>query len=286
MAMIMKPLPAHGVWYGLPLADGSRWNITAGDEEAIPIVSQLGHVMRLRATSGIIEGPNKHKTRRLLVRMKTLDSPFPLTSENDDTVVCTLSSSDLQGGRYVNLVKLSLILAQGTQSRGGILVHGALAVREDMGVILAAPSGTGKTTASKRLPLPWRSLSDDTTLVVRDMQGNYFAHPWPTWSRFLDEGTGGVWNVQKAVPIKGIFFLLQAANDRLERIGAGQAVCLLGESVEQASAFMAIRLCKKDLLALHLERFDNLCALAKNVPAYLLYISLTGNFWQEMGKVL
>ena len=31
---------------------------------------------------------------------------------------------------------------------------------------------------------PWRSLCDDATLVVRDASGRYWAHPWPTWSRF------------------------------------------------------------------------------------------------------
>jgi SynChlorMet cassette protein ScmC len=282
----MKSLPAQGVRYDLALADGSRWNIAAGDEEVILIVSQFGHAMRLRATSDVLERPNNDKTHQLLVRMKTWDSSIPLASENDEAVVCLLPPSNFQSGFYVNLMKLSLILAQEAQTRGGVLVHGALAERDGMGVILAAPGGTGKTTASNRLPPPWRSLSDDTTLVVRDLQGNYYAHPWPTWSRFLDGGTEGVWNVQKAVPVKGIFFLVQAASDQVERVGSGQAVCLLGESVRQASAFMTVGKCKEDLQALHIERFNNLCTLAKVVPAYLLHISLTGNFWQEMGKIL
>jgi SynChlorMet cassette protein ScmC len=276
------------VRYDFALADGSRWNIAAEDEGVIPIVSQLGHAMRLRATSGAMDCSRPDHLRHLLVRAGTCASATycsnPLVSENDGAVVCILSPSNLTSGLYVNLVNLSLILAQTTQTRGGILVHGALAERDGMGVILAAPSGTGKTTASNRLPAPWRSLSDDTTLVVRDLHGKYFAHPWPTWSRFLDGGPGGVWNVQKAVPVIGVFFLVQAANDQVERVGPGQAVCLLGESVEQASISMALGKCKEDLRALHLERFNNLCALAKIVPAYLLHFSLTGKFWQEMEK--
>ena len=155
-----------------------------------------------------------------------------------------------------------------------------------MGVILAAPSGTGKTTASNRLPAPWRSQCDDTTLVVRDAQGNYWAHPWPTWSRFLNGGPGGTWDVQNAVPVKGIFFLVQGLDDRVERVGSGQAVSLLGESVGQASMFMAPGLSKEETRALHLERFNNLCALARVVPTHLLYTSLTGAFWREIEQAL
>jgi SynChlorMet cassette protein ScmC len=154
-------------------------------------------------------------------------------------------------------------------------------------VILAAPGGTGKTTASNRLPAPWRSLCDDTTLVVRDPQGNYQAHPWPTWSRFLDGGPGGTWDVQSAVPLKGIFFLVRAVEDRVERVGPGQAVGLLMECVRQASTLTPRGgLFKEEIRALHLEWFDNLCVLARVIPVHTLHISLIGAFWQEIEQAL
>ncbi len=153
-------------------------------------------------------------------------------------------------------------------------------------MILAAPGGTGKTTASGRLPAPWRSLCDDTTLVVRDSRGNYWAHPWPTWSRFLGGGAVGTWDVQTAVPLKGVFFLSQAAEDRVESLGPGHAVSLLVECAGQASQLMARGLSKEATRALHLERFDNLCALARAVPAHALRISLTGAFWQVIEQTL
>ena len=49
---------------------------------------------------------------------------------------------------------------------------------------------------------------------------------------------------------------------------------------------MARGLGKEETRALHLERFDNLCALARVVPAHLLHISLTGAFWQEIERAL
>ena len=278
------------VLYSLVLADGSRWGIAAVDEKAASIVSQLGCVMQLCMNTGANEPSHHGNPCRLFVQIDAhttaADCYVPLASENDGVVVCDLSPCDRWGGPHVNLVRLSLVFAREAQARGGVLIHGALAERDGMGVILAAPGGTGKTTASNRLPAPWRSLCDDTTLVVRDPQGNYWAHPWPTWSRFLDGGPGGTWDVQNAVPVKGIFFLARALEDRVERVGPGQAVSLLGECVGQVSTFMAPGLWKEELHALHLEQFNNLCVLARVTPAHVLHISLTGAFWQEIEQAL
>ncbi len=281
----------HGVRHHLVLADGSGWEIAAADEEAASIVSQLGCVMQLRVTTDAAGAPPGGRPCRLLVQVdahntSVADCYVPLAADNDGVVLCVLSPSDDWGGPHVNLVRLSLVFAREAQARGGVLIHGALAQRDGTGVILAAPGGTGKTTASNRLPPPWRSRCDDTTLVVRDPQGNYWAHPWPTWSRFVDGGPGGSWDVQDAVPVKGIFVLAQATEDRVERVGPGQAVSLLGECVGQASTFMTPGLSEEGLHALHLERFHNLCALSRALPVHVLRLSLTGAFWQEIEHAL
>ncbi len=285
--------PTQGVSHNLVLADGSRWEIAAGDagdKEAAAIVSKLGEAMQLHVTQGAGK-PQQHSNRcRLLVHVDAhapvVDGFVPLASKNDGIVVVSLDPCDRWGGPYFNLVRLSLILAREAQARGGFLIHGALAESGGMGVILAAPGGTGKTTASDRLPAPWRSLSDDTSLVVRDPLGNYWAHPWPTWSRFQDGGAGGTWDVQAAVPLKGIFILARAVGNQAERVGPGHAVSLLVECVGQASWFMAPGLGKEELQALNMERFENLCALARIISVHVLHISLTGPFWQEIDKAL
>ena len=286
----LNPLLSKEVRYDLVLADGSHWQIIAGDKEAGSIVSQLGCAMQLRMSTDISKPSKRSNLFRLLVQVdrhtSAADFSVPLASENNGVVTCVLSPSRRWGSPYINLVKLSLILAREAQSLGGVLIHGALAERDGMGVILAAPGGTGKTTASNRIPSPWQSLCDDTTLVVKDPQGNYWAHPWPTWSRFLDGEPGGTWNVQNAVSVKGIFFLVQAVKDQVEHVGSGKAVCLLEESVGQVSTFTAPGAGKEELRALHLEQFNNLCALARIIPAHLLHITLTGPFWQEIEKAL
>jgi len=207
-------------------------------------------------------------------------------STSADVLVCRLPRPIHDHGVYLQLVELSLFLARHTESRGGVLLHGALAESDGVGVILAAPGGTGKTTASRRLRNPWRSLCDDNTLVARDSQGDYWAHPWPTWSRFLQGQPGGAWNVQDAVRLKGIFFLSQAMEDRAEPVGPGHAVTLLIECAEQASHMMARHLRQEEARSLRLERLDNVCSLARAIPAHVLHISRMGPFWREIEKTV
>jgi SynChlorMet cassette protein ScmC len=290
---IMNHHRARVALYHLVLADGSRWEIAAGDEKAASAVSKLAGVMRLRPTPGENRLFHHDRLCRLLVqvggRPSRTDDFVPSTSINDGISVVRIlnSPADQKGVDYLNLVKLSLVLAREAQAHGGVLIHGALAERDGFGVIMAASSGTGKTTASHRLPAPWRSLCDDTTLMVRDAEGDYWAHPWPTWSRLVEDGAGGrTWDVQSAVPVKGIFVLARAVEDRAERVGPGHAVSLLMDCVGQASSLMDSSLGPEALRALRLERFDNLCALARAVPAYWLHLSLTGSFWQDIEQAL
>lgn len=262
--------------FHLALADGSEWAIEAGDEQGAEVVARLGAAMRL--------GPCRCAARRLLV--VGTDSQSPGDPGND--LVCALrpvkkGESEL----YVYFEQVSLVFARESQRRGGFLMHGALAERQGQGIILAAPGGTGKTTASSRLPHPWRSLCDDATLVVRDENGTYRAHPWPTWSRFADGGPGGSWDVQESLPLRAIFFLARSEDDRVEPVGAGHGATLLVESAEQLSRAMVRGLRDREKIrALRLERFDNICTLAKAVPSYVLQISLGGAFWEEIEQAL
>jgi signal peptidase I len=198
--------------------------------------------------------------------------------------VCILRPSD-HGEVTGQAVELSLAIAKDVQSRGGILVHGALAERNGLGVIMAAPGCTGKSTASRRLPAPWKSLSDDATLVVQGGTGRYFAHPWPTWSLFW-EGSGGSWPTEKAVPLRAIFFLAQASQECLDPVNRTAAAAMLMQSVEQVSRSMTYRLSPEESRMVHSQQLSNVSALASAVPAFTLHLSLTGRFWVEMERAL
>ena len=99
-------------------------------------------------------------------------------------------------------------------------------------------------------------------------------------------GPGGTWNVQHAVPLKGIFFLEQSHEDASKPLRIPQSICLLNESAEQVSWFMPGHDEKNALRELRLQRFDNICNLAKIIPSYLLRMGSEGTFWQEIERAL
>lgn len=284
----MRPGLPQAEEFVLALAGGSRFLIAAGDEGAASVVSQLAAAMGLGVSKA---APLSGTERRLLVHTdpRRYRASPPRRHESlpaDRGTAVLLTSCAIGDELFVQLLEISLVLARDAQARGGLLLHGALAERKGSGVILAAPGGTGKSTASERLRPPWRSLCDDTTLVVMDSQGKYWAHPWPTWSRFLTGEPGGTWDVQHAVPLEGIFFLSQSVTDRVESVGAGHAASLLVECAEQASQLMARGRSSEEARALRLERFDNLCGLARAMPTHVLQISLTGAFWGQIEQAL
>lgn len=288
----LTPIGAENV-AGLALADDSNWDIIVANDRAYDLVSALAKAMRLEAIDKNVQNKSRYSNyRQLIVHVedpKKDSPPFPTTihlTVKDQDFICALISDKSHEMRVIQLMYLSMVICRDAQFRGGVLLHGALAGWNGNGVILAGPGGIGKTTASKRLPHHWQSFCDDMTLIVCDNKGVYWAHPWPTWSTFMFDGPGGTWNVQHAVPLKGIFFLEQAHEDRFKPLGIAQSICLLNASAEQASWSMPGQSEKNALRELRLQRFDNICHLAKAIPSYVLRIGLAGAFWQEIEKAL
>ena len=278
---------------GLALADGTNWDIIAANERAYDVVSALANAMQLQPPEKSVQKKSHYHTfLRLIAHVEgyktdpaKLFTKMHLTVEGQDTIH-TLIFKENHEMPVQQLMHLSMVICRDAQYRGGVLLHGALSEWNGNGVILAGPGGRGKTTASKRLPHNWQSFCDDATLVVCDHKGGYWAHPWPTWSAFMFNGPGGTWDVQHAVPLKGIFFLEQAHEDALKPLGIAQSVCLLNESAEQAHCFISIHSEKNELRGIRLLRFNNICSLAKTVPSYVLRLGRDGAFWEDIEQAL
>lgn len=253
--------------YKLTLADGFGLQITAGDAKAIPVVELLARAMMLK--------PGKAEYILLVFTGKTEE----LFSMKGNKITCRIPTAFNQDDLVFKATQISLVIAHIVQKRGGILVHGGLAEFQGHGIILAAPGGTGKTTASNRLPSPWHSLSDDAVLIVRTADKRYWGHGWPTWSSFYSEGPGGSWNTEQGVPLKALYFLFQSQNNALEELNASQAAAMLIESVEQANMIFNRHIPPEGIREIHLEQFAIVCAATTCLPAHRLVLSLTGNFW-------
>ena len=254
--------------YKMTLADGFDLQITAGDVEALPIVEMLARVMALP--------PGKAEYELLVLTGRETE----LFSRTGNTITCRIPPPKNQDDLVTRAMQASLAIAHAVQKHGGVLVHGGLAEYEGQGIILAAPGGTGKTTASTRLPDPWRSLSDDAVLIVRDTEGNCYGHPWPTWSRFYQDGPGGVWNTCSGFPLKALYFLFQSPDDALEDLNANQVAAMLIESVEQANSVFSRNMPPAGMHDNHRAQFNLVGAVTDRLPAYRLRLGLTGDFWR------
>lgn len=261
----------------IALADGSRWTIIGTDDLASQTVLGLGDAMCLK------RGTEGRELYVVTCRDRCHDAQKPSPK---GAAVCWLHPVLDRSLRAIHVEKTARQIALESLTRGGLLLHGALAEYRGAGYLMAGPSGVGKSTASSRLPPPHRSLCDDRTLVVRDNRGLYWAHPWPTWSQLLKGKPTGSRPVEDAVPLRGIFFLSQSTSERLQPTARTQAAALIMESAIDLVREIA-RLSEagesRDLWRDHLAAAK---ALAAAVPAHSLQVSLQGQFWKEIEQVL
>ena len=273
----MRSFPAFA------LADGTTFLLHATDPEAEEAVQRLAGLMSLgTAATGrkiyiTVAGADSSKIHRQVSLPDKNEVPVCIIPSAENRMVMEVIQMEAIAGRMALL----------TLPDGGALLHGALACIDGRGVILAAPGGTGKTTASNRFPPPWRSLSDDSTLVVRDRNGNYFAHPWPTWSQLFNGDTGCRWAAGEYVPLRAIFFLCQSEEDFAEPLDHDTALAFLMESSNQVCG-MRFRnfLPAGDSEPFTLMQFSAISDIVKTVPMYRLRISLSGQFWDVISGTL
>ncbi len=201
-------------------------------------------------------------------------------------MVLQLTDDDEAGLEYLHLWALIYALTEPAMVEGSFLLHGALIERAGRGVVLAGPGGMGKTTCWRRVPPPWRGLSDDLVLVCPTGAGEYVAHPMPTCGAFLDGGRGGTWDAQHSILLSGVFFLNQAGVDDATPISGSETALLLTErSIETYR--LGLRKAPTDVAREWRVRIlDNVSAAARTVPAWDLKFSRGGRFWEAVEGAL
>ena len=171
-------------------------------------------------------------------------------------------------------------------SKGGLPFHAGLVELGGRGVLLAASSDTGKSTCCRRLPDDWKPLCDDEALIVLDKNKNFRAHPFPTWSDYIERQSEKTWNIQYSVPLSRVFFLEQSEIDEVAPIGEGEAALLISESAMQICEKFWRNASEEEQRNFRKMLFNNACKMAKQIPAYRLGVSRNGRFWEKMEQVL
>ncbi|MGC2398789.1 MAG: hypothetical protein WA510_03360 [Acidobacteriaceae bacterium] len=107
----------------------------------------------------------------------------------------------------------TLILAK----QGGFLVHAASAIRGGRAFLFSGVSGAGKTTISRLAPPDAKLLTDEISYVRRE--GNcYLACGTPFAGELARVGEN------LAAPIAGLFLLEKGSENRIEPVGATEAI--------------------------------------------------------------
>jgi SynChlorMet cassette protein ScmC len=276
----------------LPLANGSTWEIGGGNPVGQLLACRLAAAMTLQpldlrpgamvTTQALMTG-----RRVLVIRGSSRHIQWQrLPQEHAGRIICCVGPSVGDDLLMVHILNISQLIASFCEKTGGLLLHAALVSKGRTGIALMGGSGSGKTTASRRIPAPWRACCDDYTLVVPDSEGKYWAHPWPTWSRFFQGGPGGTWPVRAAIPLCAIFFLQPAAVDDWAEATARQPVVKTLAAIEQAMWSTILHLEKSQQRVVRLRRLENAIALTQAVPAFQLRLTLTGQFWKTMENAL
>ena len=201
-------------------------------------------------------------------------------------IICEIGSEDHSDLDLIRMSMATYPIYQRAVEAGGLPFHACLAGREGAGVLLAAPGGGGKSTCARRLPPPWKSLCDDETLIVLDPEGRYHVHPFPTWSNFFWRREERTWDVQKSLPLSAVFFIKKGEKDEVIPMRSGEAAARMYQAAQQTCLRNWRYFSSEEERGEKEKLFANACRLAQKIPAFTLHVSLQGQFWKEVEKVI
>jgi SynChlorMet cassette protein ScmC len=184
-------------------------------------------------------------------------------------------------------MRLSLYpIYQQVLDTGGLPLHAGLVAHRSKGVLLAAPRNTGKSTSCGRLPPSWITLCDEEALIVQDAEGRYLVHPLPTWSDYFEKRSNRTWKVNDHLPLNSIFLLEKSTVDEVIPVGQGEATAFVNQLALQMCYRYWADLGPTEMRSRRRRLLENICELARAVPAFKLRVSLNGRFWEKIETVL
>jgi len=184
-----------------------------------------------------------------------------------------------------NMSVISRAITIRNEIDGGLLIHGVLAIYGNKAIIIAGDTGAGKTTTARRLQSKnWKNLSDDRTLIVRSDEGNYFAYPWPGGKAYKQPELR--YDISKAYPVKGIFFVVKNKETMIKKILELKAVALLQQVADQAMGLPDPSVDPKGMGEMRKIRLRNIADIVQKIPLYELKINLTDSFSSDLEVLL
>jgi hypothetical protein len=144
----------------------------------------------------------------------------------------------------------------------GFLLHAASAIRAGSSFIFAGPSGAGKTTMASLAPRDANLLSDEVS-CIRKCDAGFIAAGTPFTGELGRSGE----NI--SAPVKALFFLRHATENRITRLPDAEAVRMLMRNILffAGDASLVARV------------FDLACEFISSVPAFRLSFLPDSRVW-------
>lgn len=207
--------------------------------------------------------------------------------DNTPDLICEMRHEEGVYEETILSMRLSLYpIYQQVLDSGGLPLHAGLVEHRGKGVLLAAPRNMGKSTSCRRLPSSWLSLCDEEALIVRDAAKKYLVHPFPTWSDYFEKRSKRAWKVNNYLPLTSIFLLEKSTVDEVIPLGQGEATAFVNQLARQMCYRYWAALDLTEMKSRRTKLLENICELARAVPAFKLRVSLDGQFWKKIEAVL
>ena len=94
------------------------------------------------------------------------------------------------------------------------------------------------------------------------------------------------WNTGCSTPLSAVFFLEQAKADEVLQIGNGEAAFSMNRSACQVFGLFWNQASEESKSDCRRRIFLNACEVAHKVPAFLLRVTLNGNFWEAVEEAI
>ena len=185
----------------------------------------------------------------------------------------------------VGTYKALLVAMASMLPTGSLFLHAATVVKDNQAVLLAASSGGGKSTQSRRFPAPWWAPGDEWCIAIPDDRGTYRVQVLPTWSK-VTPGVPAAWDTQRSYPLRAICALKQDTVDVAEPLDApGAAVCI-SDASRQVLRYVLSSVNDTFRTWFFRRSFEAACTLAQRIPVFLLRASLEGKPWDVLEEAL
>jgi SynChlorMet cassette protein ScmC len=201
-------------------------------------------------------------------------------------VACELRPQGSDSRELVMMWYALHVIHSGIVHEGGLPLHAALVSRDGVGVLLAGGEGAGKSTCCRRMAEDWTVLADDGVLIVPGSGASFAAHPLPTWSDLVSHRSQRTCTVEQGMPLSAIFFVVKASQHEVVPLGQGHAAAMINASASYVARQGWRKPDPVQDRQFKSRIFYNSCRIAKTVPAFLLRVSSTGEFWKKMLAVL